>query len=194
MFKTLDLKKNRMKKYLIQYKPFLFFLTKFFLSYLALTLAYHFYLSSFGTHLVDGITKLVGQNTQQLLRLFAVDLELQEKNQDLSLYLIHKNQVFARLKEGCNAMSIIILFMAFVFSFTGTFSKTVLFVVLGVISIYIFNIIRISVLFFLMFTFPAYVNFLHQIVFPLVLYGFVFVLWVFWVTKFSIYAKKNLES
>lgn len=183
-----------MKNYLIQYKPFLLFLTKFFLSYLVLTLVYHFYLTGFEGHSVDGLTKLVGRHTQQLLRLFAIDLDLKESLPDRSIYLIYQSQVFARLIEGCNAMSVIILFMAFVFSFTGRFSKTVLFIVAGAGSIYVFNVIRIAVLFFLMFTFPAYVDLLHQIIFPLVLYGFVFVLWVLWITKFSIYAKKNMES
>lgn len=183
-----------MKKYLIQYMPFLLFLAKFFLSYLVLTFGYDYYLTSYEEHSVDGVTTQVGQNTQQLLHLFAFDLELKENLSDLSIYLIHQDKVFARLVEGCNAVSIMILFVAFVFSFTGKFKKMLFFILGGLISIYIFNIIRIAVLIFLTVGFPVYAEFSHQIVFPLMLYGFVFMLWVFWITKFSLYAKKNMES
>lgn len=40
--------------------------------------------------------------------------------------------------------------------------------------------------------FPQYEHVLHNIVFPLVIYGIVFLLWILWVTKISGYKSKKL--
>ncbi len=182
-----------MKNYYRQYKPFLIFLAKFFSSYLLFTLLYNFYLSGFEGQFVDGITAMVAQNTQQLLGVFGFEIELRDKLAVHSISILYQNVAYARIIEGCNAISITILFVSFVFSFTGKVLKMIFFIVSGVVSIYVFNIMRIALFVYLLVIFPDYVHFLHQIVFPLAIYGFVFFLWVVWVTKFSIYAKKDLE-
>jgi membrane protein CcdC involved in cytochrome C biogenesis len=45
----------------------------------------------------------------------------------------------------------------------------------------------------LMYHFPGQVSFLHGVLFPLFIYGVVFILWVIWVSKFSLYAKNLLS-
>jgi hypothetical protein len=40
--------------------------------------------------------------------------------------------------------------------------------------------------------FPEANTILHDILFPLAIYGTVFILWVVWVNKFSFYAKKTV--
>ena len=62
--------KLRMKKYFILYKPFLLFLGTFFLAYIILTVLYQGYLNNFGENKIDSITKIVGKNTEQALKLF----------------------------------------------------------------------------------------------------------------------------
>ncbi|WP_278019687.1 hypothetical protein [Flavobacterium ginsengisoli] len=52
-----------------------------------------------------------------------------------------------------------------------------------------FNILRIATLIVLSYNFPQYYRFLHGTFFPLVIYGYVFILWVFWINRFSKYAK-----
>jgi hypothetical protein len=46
----------------------------------------------------------------------------------------------------------------------------------------------------LMYHFPDYKEFLHGVLFPLLIYGTVFLLWIIWVNKFSFYAKKSFEK
>jgi len=53
------------------------------------------------------------------------------------------------------------------------------------------NIFRIALLTTGLYKYPEYGTFLHDILFPLVIYGVVFLLWVFWVLKFSAYAKEK---
>jgi exosortase family protein XrtF len=57
--------------------------------------------------------------------------------------------------------------------------------------IFILNIFRIALLTKGLYKYPEYGTFLHDILFPLVIYGVVFVLWIIWVLKFSAYAKEK---
>lgn len=178
-----------MKKYLILYRPFLIFLAKFFLTYLVLSLVYHLYLSSFNEYSVDGITRVVTKNTAQFFSLFNTDFYVKEFPNTSYIMLYYNQQLVARMIEGCNAVSIIILFVSFVVSFSGKLKPTLLFILGGSIFIYILNVVRIVLLCWVLSIFPEQKSVLHEIVFPLFIYGVVFILWVIWVNKFSLYAK-----
>ncbi|MET3025050.1 exosortase family protein XrtF [Flavobacterium sp. UW10123] len=178
-----------MKKYLIQFKPFLIFISIFFLTYIVLTILYKFYLNSYQLQDLDAITMISGQNSEQLLKFLNYDVIIQKSSQNPWQEIILKGRFIARITEGCNAVSVMILFVSFVSAFSGNLKKTSLFIILGLISIYILNIIRITLLIVLMYHFPRYTHFLHDIFFPLMIYGYVFILWVFWINRFSKYAK-----
>lgn len=178
-----------MKKYLVQFKPFLLFVSIFFLTYIVLTLLYKFYLNSYQANDLDGISMITGANTEQLLQFFNYDVSIQKSIQDPWLKIIINEKYVARITEGCNAVSVMILFVSFVAAFSGKFKKTLLFILFGLISIYILNVVRIALLTVLVFYFPAQNDFLHGVVFPLIIYGYVFLLWIFWINRFSKYAK-----
>ncbi|SFD28538.1 exosortase family protein XrtF [Flavobacterium phragmitis] len=178
-----------MKKYLVQFKPFLIFVGIFFLTYIVLTVLYKFYLNSFEANDLDGITVICGKNTEQLLRLFNYDVVVQKSTQNPWMRIVLNGRQLALVTEGCNAVSVMILFVSFVAAFSGKLKQTLLFIFLGVLSIYILNIIRIALLTVLLINFPKYEDLLHEIVFPLIIYGYVFVLWIFWINRFSKYAR-----
>lgn len=178
-----------MKKYLVQFKPFLIFVSIFFLTYIVLTLLYKFYLNSYQNEDLDAVTIITGRNSEQLLKLFNYDVSITKSSQNPWQDIVLNGKLVARITEGCNAVSVMILFVAFVAAFSGNFKKTLLFVILGLISIYILNVIRISLLIILVYNFPQYTRFLHGTFFPLMIYGYVFILWIFWINRFSKYAK-----
>lgn len=180
-----------MKKYIVLYKPFLLFLVKFFLTYIVLAFIYQMFLNSFESNQTDFITKLVAQNTEQLLKLFQADVVLEENNTDGFIKLIYNQKYVARLIEGCNAISVIILFISFIVSFSGKLKPTFFFIIGGSIAIYFLNVIRIALLCVLIYFFPSQESILHGVFFPLFIYGIVFILWVIWVCKFSLYAKNS---
>jgi exosortase family protein XrtF len=178
-----------LKKYLQQFKPFLIFISTFFAAYITLTLIYKLYLNTFETNDIDGITNIVGQNVDQLMRLFNCDVKIVKSISNPSLELWYNNKYTLRIIEGCNAVSIIILFISFITAFSGKLKTTIYFILFGVFLIYILNVIRIALLAVLLFRFPDQEHILHGVFFPLIIYGLVFILWVFWVNKFSKYAK-----
>ncbi|PWA08327.1 exosortase family protein XrtF [Flavobacterium laiguense] len=178
-----------MKKYLALYKPFLLFLGAFFFAYIVLTFVYQFFLDSYESGKVDAITRLVAKNTETVLSGFdkCVFIEESEKEPFFTLFFHQKGMI--RIVEGCNAISLIILFISFVVAFSGNLKNTLLFVFVGSLLIYILNIIRIAVLVILIYRFPSQLHLLHGVLFPLVIYGVVFILWIVWVNKFSKYAE-----
>ncbi|MFV8376730.1 exosortase family protein XrtF [Flavobacterium sp. LB1P71] len=183
-----------MKKYFILYKPFLFFLATFFLTYIVLTFLYQEYLNSFGENKLDAITRLVGKNTKQVLQLFNHSATVEENKFEPYIKLFYNQKYMARIIEGCNAISVIILFVSFVVAFSGKLKPTLLFVFGGSLFIYVLNVLRIGFLCVLMFNFPNQKQFLHGVLFPLFIYGVVFILWLIWVNKFSRYASKTIKE
>lgn len=178
-----------MKKYLIQFKPFLIFIGTFFSAYIILTLIYKVYLNSFSLNDVDGITALVASNVQQLMLSFNADIDIIKSFSSSCFEVWYNNKYTIRIIEGCNAVSIFILFASFVIAFSGKLKTTLLYIFFGILFIYVLNIIRIALLTVLLFNYPEKEHFLHGVLFPLVIYGLVFVLWIIWVNKFSKYAK-----
>ena len=185
-----------MKKYLIGYKPFLLFLGKFLLSYLLLTFVYDSYLSQFAVKKleIDGITQLVATQTKDLMVFFHYDADVKPNLTELGIKFFYNQRFIARIIEGCNGVNVIILFVSFVIAFSGKIKATLLYIIGGSLLIYILNLIRIALLCVLMYHFPKQQHFLHGVFFPLFIYGVVFMLWLIWVRKFSLYAKTAIKS
>ena len=95
----------------------------------------------------------------------------------------------SRVVEGCNAISVIVLFIAFVIAFKGSLLKTVLFAVIGSLFLYWINILRVALINVLLLKHPEQEALWHDLVFPAIIYGTVFLLWVLWVNKFSDFSK-----
>lgn len=185
-----------MKGYAIKYRPFLLFLGKFLLTYAVLTLLYQYYLSQYdkGTFEVDAFTRSVALQTESLIKIFNPDVAIAPHEAESSIKLFYEHQFVARVVEGCNALSVIILFVAFIVAFTGKWKATVLYILGGSLLIHMLNVIRIAILAVALYEFPQQENFLHGVVFPLFIYGAVFILWVIWVNKFSLYAEKPIQK
>lgn len=130
---------------------------------------------------LDPITYLVANQSVVLLEFAGYSAEVVENETGSQIKLIVEGRYLAHIIEGCNAMSIIILFIAFVLAFAQTFKKTALFILLGAAVIYVANIIRIAILAIALIKYPAYQTILHGVIFPGMIYGMVFLLWMLWV-------------
>ncbi len=189
------LKNLILKNYFILYRPFLKFLGIFLASYVVLTIIYQLYLNFYDVKKfeVDGYTTLVAKQSVFILSLLDkksyATLSLNEPN----IKIFYKNKNVSHVVEGCNALSINILFISFIIAFTGNYKRTFVFLVVGCLLIHCCNVLRIALLSILFYEFPDYKNVLHQIVLPFILYGLVFIMWILWANKFSNYATKSLK-
>jgi len=176
-----------------QYRPFLFFLLKFGGVYVILTLLYQLFLGQYdeSKRETDGITTAVTHQVVAVLRMSGHDATMLPHEREASYRILLQGDTIVRVVEGCNAISVMILFVAFVVAFGSTFRKTTLFIVAGLVLIHILNVLRIALLTVGIHRYPQYQRLMHDIFFPLVIYGTVFLLWVIWIRNFSPHAKKK---
>ena len=167
----------------------MFFLTCFFGTYILLTFFYQLFLNGFENGKVDTITRWVAQNTEEIISWFYQSIHVEESSNAPFFSVYFQNKIVAQIVEGCNSISVIILFVSFIVAFSGGLKNTLVFIFGGSLLIYIMNVIRIALLTVLVYYFPNNLHLLHSILFPLIIYGLVFILWVIWVNKFSKYAK-----
>jgi exosortase family protein XrtF len=174
-----------MKSILKNNKPVLRFLAILIFSYTILYILYYYLVLN--SKEIDYFTKIVSEQTVKVLNLigYKTTAKTNKTNDFINLYVRTKN--VAGITEGCNAISVIILFIAFVISFATDLKKTLLFTTIGVGIIHVMNIIRIVILTVCLYHFPKYSAPLHDYVFPAIIYGVVFILWMYWVNSF----KKN---
>lgn len=187
------LKIDHLKNTLIQYKPFFTFLIKFLLFYVVFAFVYKMYLSQYDVakNEVDYFTEVVANETNKIMFFFTDETQSVKHDKESSFKIFYKEKYVARVIEGCNAVSVMILFAAFIFAFSTRWKRTLLFIVFGVVLIHLLNIIRIALLSFALYYYPQYEKLLHGTFFPLFIYGVVFILWILWVTKFSGYVKRT---
>ena len=96
-----------------------------------------------------------------------------------------EGQTVVNVYEGCNAINVSILFVAFLFAYKGTMKRTLLFSFIGLLLIYWFNLFRVSGLFLVAKFFPDQLYLMHKFVFTGVIYAFVFLLWFIWVKRYA---------
>lgn len=170
-------------------KTVVLFLVKFFGVYILLFLIYSAYLtktqSSSGIFTCAPITKTVANQSKYLLNVVGYEAETEQHQEEVSVKLFVNKKFVARIIEGCNSISIIILFISFIIAFSSSFKATATFIITGSLLIYVLNIFRIAIITIALYEFPQYQYVLHDILFPLIIYGFTFLLWFIWIKKFS---------
>jgi len=154
-------------------------------------MSYKLYLDySEGTNFYpDYITNLVARQSKSLIETVGLKAEIEPHPNEASMKLIINNKFVARIIEGCNSISIIILFVSFIIAFSGKFKTTLFYLLFGCVTIYVVNLIRIVILTIGLYNYPWRREILHSVIFPLIIYGLVFLLWMFWVNRFV-----NLKS
>lgn len=176
-----------MKALLAKYKTVVKFILTFVITYIILSLAYKFYLdfSDGSKYYPDYFTNLVAKQSEYILNDLGYNTKAVAHENEPSMKLIVNNKFVARVVEGCNAMSVIILFVSFMIAFAGRFKTTFFYIVSGCVLIYVVNLARIAILSIGLYHYPWRREILHTVIFPLIIYGMVFLLWMFWVNRFS---------
>lgn len=171
---------------------------KFFASYFLMFAMYSYYLHATQKMVPEfqcaPITNKVAEQTVSILKFFDYNIRMEQHDQELSVKLILDDVYLARVIEGCNSLSIVILFIAFILAFPGPLKKSLLFALAGGLLIYIINVFRIAFLTVALSKFPYQKEILHNIIFPSIIYGLVFLLWVIWVNYFSNYKEVRDEK
>ena len=182
-----------MRELFKKYKSVVRFILTFLLTYIVMSFVYKFYLdfSDGSKYYPDYITNTVAMQTEDLLNVFGYESQALVNPDEPSMKLIVRDKYVARVIEGCNSVSVIILFVSFIIAFAGRKRTTFLYALAGSVLIYAVNLLRIVILSIGLFHYPWRKEILHTVIFPLMIYGMVFLLWMFWVNRFSNLNKEN---
>lgn len=171
--------------------PVLKILLRFVGIYLILVLLYQWYLGSCNDPILDPISRWVGQQASWIQNQINYTTLLIDGDKGVGIFFYVKNEYVSRMVEGCNAVSVMIMFVAFVSAFYKGF-KTFAFILGGLIMLHIMNVLRIVGLNIVLRDYKEYGKMCHDYVFPAVIYGTVVVLWIIWIKFFAL--KKPDES
>ena len=164
-------------------------MVKFFATYFLLFGLYSLYLHKTqqkgDVFVCSPITRTVAEHAEKVSRMLGYDVRTEQHAYELSIKFILNDVYLSRIVEGCTAVSVIILFLAFIIAFSGRLVPTLWFGLVGSLLIYLVNIIRIIAFNVLYYKFPEYLDILHNLFFPAVIYGFTFILWITWVKNYS---------
>ena len=182
-----------MKALIIKYKSVLKFILTFLVVYISLSICYKFYLdySKDSKYYPDYITNLVARQSVDLIDFMGYNAKIIPHPDEASMKLIINDKYLARIIEGCNSISVIILFVSFIMAFSGKPKTTFMYLLAGSVLIYIANLLRIVILSIGLYHYPWRKDILHTVIFPGIIYGMVFLLWVVWVNRFSNMINKN---
>lgn len=166
-------------------KPILFLLGRFFGIYFILIALYQFYLNLFHDVASDPLSRIIAEQSNFCLSAVGYDTQLIDATDRKGIYF-YINEIWASIMvEGCNAVSIMILFLAFIFAFYQGV-KTFWFALGGLVFLYIVNIFRIAFLNFLFIEYPDFAHSAHDYLFPAIIYGGVIILWFIWIKFFVV--------
>ena len=189
-----EIKSTFVKELIKKYKSVIRFIISFLSVYILLSVAYKLYLdySDGSKYYPDYLTNTVAKQSKELLETVGYQATVEPYADEPSMKLIIRNKFVARVVEGCNSISVIILFISFIIAFSGKFKTTLFYLLAGSTLIYVVNLIRIVILSIGLYHYPWRREILHTVIFPAIIYGMVFVLWMFWVNRFSNLKAKNV--
>lgn len=172
------------------FKPVLGILLRFIIIYLVLLFAYQFYLNSFKESGLDPYSRMIARQVMFIQNTLGYPSALYDNATKQQVWFHVKTGFVTRMVEGCNAVSVLILFVAFIFAFyKGT--KTFVFAAISLIILYIMNVLRIVGLNLVYSDYSQYGKSVHDYVFPAVIYGSVVLFWLIWIKFFAL---KNENS
>ncbi len=83
--------------------------------------------------------------------------------------------------RACNGLELMILYAGFILCFTGSFSRKILYVIGGILALYILNVFRCMVLGYVVLEHAKHFDIAHKYFFNTIVYALTFMLWVFYV-------------
>ena len=126
------------------FKEILWVLLRFLGIWLLLFILYQWYLNQFSGN-IDGFTKIISDQSAFLLNFTGYETVTKDFPSHGTVQFYINGKVATRMVEGCNAVSVMIMFLAFVFAFYKGV-KTFYFAFAGIILLYILNLFRIYAL------------------------------------------------
>jgi exosortase family protein XrtF len=171
------------KSILIQLFPTIKFIITGLFLYIIWILIYEGFIKS--NHLIDPwLTNIVSFHSVHILKLAGFNSSHEMVNTGNVLF---NNKIpVLRIAYICNGLILYVIFLIFMVSFPGPLKHKAWFIPLGLIIIYLSNLLRVVALVIIQIYAPDYLVFNHKYTFTMVIYGVIFLLWIIWVKMISV--------
>jgi exosortase family protein XrtF len=166
------------------------FFCLFFLFYFLLASLYQIYLDGYNER-VDKISSMVGHQSASILRFFGFSAYATDINAEKSTYLFIDGLARVKVIEGCNGLSVMVLFMAFILGFVGPLKTKAWFIPVGLLFIHLFNLSRIAILAWAVYMFGETGYPIYKEIFTVSVYLLVLAMWYLWVQKLGLAKSKK---
>lgn len=167
-----------------EFKPTILFLVKFIGIYVVGNFLYGWYVTVYEPS-PDPVTHWVTDHTAAVLSSCGWPTVVEDRANKPTSNLKYDGKNILAVYEGCNGINVMIIFVAFLIAF-GPLSRPLFwFIPAGLLIIHVMNLARITLLFWVSLYQKDYLYFMHKYFFTAILYVVVFVLWVWWVRKFT---------
>lgn len=173
-----------------EFKPTIFFLVKFVGLYLVGNLLYGWYVTHYEPK-PDPVTHVVARQTAGILSFCGWPVTIYDYKEIPTTSLLYEGRSILAVYEGCNGLNTAIIFAAFIIAFGPVSRAWAWFIPLGLLIIHSMNLARIAMLFFVSEYLPNAMYFVHKYLFTAILYAIIFILWVWWVRRFSVWKEKT---
>ena len=132
------------------------------------------------------ISKILSQQSNYILSFFGFEATTEiQGNLVISKILNYKYNHGVWIGEPCNGVKTFGLFSIFILCFKGDTKNKLWFIPLGIILIHFLNVLRIATLTIIAAINPYWLNFNHNVTFQIIVYGTIFLLWFYWIKRFS---------
>lgn len=122
----------------------------------------------------------------QCIHIWDQDIQMQTAPASPKIYLYAHRKNIISVSESCNGVSTLIIYISLVASIASQLKRSLVFLVLGISSIWIANCMRIVALYFISINHHTWFTFLHETLFPLIIYAIAF-------TWYMLFAKKSIQ-
>jgi exosortase family protein XrtF len=114
------------------------FISRFMVAYIILTASYDYYLNTVRDSdfiLADEATLIAAAQSSNLVEIFGFESSIFQNSFQHSINFIFDGSIVMRIIEGCNGVSVAILFIAFVLAFKGALIDTLIYIPMGLLLI-----------------------------------------------------------
>ncbi len=156
-----------------------FFIVKMLGLYTVWYLLYQLWLLPNG-QLDNFLTHQVGVGSTWLMQVLGYEKAFLYKN-----FLYVGQACLVAIGNACNGVTLYMLFASFILAAPGSWRAKLVYLPAGIVAIYTINLLRVCMLAVNAMVSRETFHFNHHYTFVFLVYGFIFMLWVLWINRFS---------
>jgi exosortase H (IPTLxxWG-CTERM-specific) len=123
--------------------------------------------------------------TAGIAKVSGATLNLLGQNVKMSGVQIRNEKFGVSIRNGCNGVETMIIFLAAVFAFPAPWKARFLGLAIGIVAIQAVNLVRVVALFMTGAYFPKFFDSSHTVIWQTIVILFGVLLWIFWANRFA---------